>query len=62
MRVAWLVLLFGRAASCARSAFHASYAAVPGLGGASAGRPPIHAGISATGLIPCSSACRQAWN
>jgi hypothetical protein len=51
-RVGWLVLLFGRAASLARSACHASYAEVPGLGGALAGSPPIHAGMSATGLLP----------
>jgi hypothetical protein len=42
---------FGRAASLARSACHAS-AGVPGLGGAPAGSPAIQLGISATGLLP----------
>jgi hypothetical protein len=38
---------FGRAASSARFAIHASYSGVPRRGGVPSGRPPIHDGMSA---------------
>jgi hypothetical protein len=38
---------FGLAASWARAAIHASYSGVPRRGGAPAGMPPIHCGMSA---------------
>jgi hypothetical protein len=47
-----VALPLGRAASCARSACHVSYSGVPRRGGASDGNPPIHCGMSATGLLP----------
>lgn len=40
--------VFGRAASWARCAIHASYSGVPRRGGAPAGIPPIHCGMSAS--------------
>ena len=39
--------VFGRAASWARAAIHASYSGVPRRGGTPGGMPPIHCGMSA---------------
>jgi hypothetical protein len=47
--------VFGRAASWARAAIHASYSGVPRRGGTPAGSPPIQCGMSARcspGVLP----------